>query len=26
LEWTLTSPPEFHTFNELAYLVTSDKK
>jgi len=25
LEWTQTSPPEFHTFNELAYLVTSNK-
>ena len=23
LEWTLNSPPEFHTFNELAYLATS---
>jgi hypothetical protein len=21
LEWTHTSPPEFHTYNELVYLV-----
>jgi heme/copper-type cytochrome/quinol oxidase subunit 1 len=26
LEWTLNSPPEFHTYNELAYLVASEKK
>ena len=25
LEGTQTRPPEFHTFNELAYLVTSNK-
>jgi hypothetical protein len=23
LEWTQTSPPEFHTYNELAYLVST---
>jgi len=26
LEWTQKSPPEFHTFNELVYLVTHNQK
>ncbi len=26
LEWTHTSPPEFHTYNELVYLVAKEEK
>ena len=26
LEWTQNSPPEFHTYNELVYLITSEQK